>query len=42
MYSTKLGKTVDLLEGREVLQGDLDGIVQWAEASHMRFNVANC
>ena len=39
---TKLCCSVDMLEGRNAIQRDLDMLVRWADANLMKFKHAKC
>ena len=40
--NTKVSGTVDMLEGRDAIQIDLNGLERWAHANLIKFNKAKC
>ncbi|PKU44194.1 rna-directed dna polymerase from mobile element jockey-like [Limosa lapponica baueri] len=41
-HDTKLCGVVDMLEGRDAIQMDLDRLERWVHANLMKFNQAKC
>ena len=39
---TKLSGTIDMLEGRDAIQGDFSKLERWVCVNLMRFNIAKC
>ncbi|PKU42640.1 rna-directed dna polymerase from mobile element jockey- hypothetical protein [Limosa lapponica baueri] len=40
--NTKLGGAIDMLEGRDAIQRDMDSLERWAGANLMKVNQAKC
>ena len=40
--NTKMSGAVDMMEGRDVIQRDLNRLERWAQVNLMRFNTAKC